>query len=70
MSAEMKFTIFCLECYKQHRSLTGKTVYKLFKDDDVFGYLDEFYDVLHTTSSNDIHNDIDIFLKAGGYDLS
>ena len=70
MSAEMKFTIFCLECYKQHRHLTGKAVSKLFKDYDVYGYLNEFYDVLHTTSSSYINNDIDIFLKARGYALS
>lgn len=46
MSAETIFTIFCLECYKQYRHLTGKTVSKLFKDYGVYGYLNEFYDVL------------------------
>lgn len=70
MSAETIFTIFCLECYKQYRHLTGKTVSKLFKDYGVYGYLNEFYDVLHTTGSSYINNDIDIFLKARGCALS
>ena len=67
MSEKIRFTVFCLESYKQYRNLTGKAVSKLFKDYDVYGYLDEFYDVLHTTGYNYINNDIDIYLKARGY---
>lgn len=66
MSKEMKFTIFCLESYKVHRNLTGKAVAKLFEDYDVFDYIYEFYDVLHTTGYNYINNDIDIYLKSRG----
>ena len=64
MSKEMKFTIFCLENYKIHRSMTGKEVNELFKKYGVFDYLYEFYDVLHTTGHQYINNDIDIYLKA------
>lgn len=66
MSKEMKFTVFCLESYKLHRSLTGKAVAKLFNDYDVFNYIYEFYDVLHTTGYHYINNDIDIYLKSRG----
>lgn len=66
MSKEMNFTIFCLESYKLHRCLTGKEVAKLFNDYDVFNYIYEFYDVLHTTGHNYINNDIDIYLKSRG----
>lgn len=64
MSKEMKFTVFCLENYKIHRSMTGKEVNELFKKYGVFDYLYEFYDVLHTTGHQYINNDIDIYLKA------
>ena len=64
MSAETSFTIFCLESYKCYRHLTGRAVEKLFREYDVFSYLNEFYDVLHTTGKDYINNDIDIFLKA------
>ena len=69
MSAELKFTVFCLECYKKHRNLTGKAVAGLFKTYDVYGYLNEFYDVLHTTGSSYINADIDEYLKARGCSL-
>ena len=66
MSKEMAFTVFCLESYKQHHNLTGKEVLKLFQDYGVFSYVQEFYDILHTTGHNYINNDIDIYLKARG----
>ena len=66
MSKQMTFTIFCLESYKRHRNLTGKVVAKLFQEYDVFDYIREFYDVLHTTGHNYINNDIDIYLKSRG----
>ena len=64
MSKEMKFTVFCLENYKIHRSMTGKEANELFKKYGVYDYLYEFYDVLHTTGYQYINNDIDIYLKA------
>ncbi len=64
MSKEMEFTVFCLENYKVHKSMTGKQVLELFTRYGVFDYLREFYDVLHTTGHNYINNDIDIYLKS------
>ncbi len=64
MSKKMQFTIFCLENYKVHKSLTGKQTYTLFKQYGVFDYLYEFYDVLHTTGHRYINNDIDIYIKS------
>ena len=64
MSKEMSFTIFCIESYKVHRSLTGKQTAALFRRYGVFDYLREFYDILHTTGYQYINNDIDIYLKA------
>ncbi len=70
MSKEMKFTIFCLESYKLHRNLTGKAVSKLFTDYGVFDYINEFYDVLHTTGDSYINNDIDIYLRSRGISIA
>lgn len=64
MSKEMEFTVFCLENYKLHKSITGKQALELFIRYGVFDYLHEFYDVLHTTGHHYINNDIDIYLKS------
>lgn len=64
MSAETRFTIFCMESYKIHKALTGRQVFQLFEKYDVFDYILEFYDVLHTTGYQYINNDIDIYLQA------
>ena len=52
------------ESYKAHKSLTGKQTAELFRRYGVFDYLNEFYDVLHTTGYQYINNDIDIYLKS------
>ena len=70
MSKEMSFSIFCIENYKVHRSLTGKQTADLFRKYGVFDYLREFYDVLHTTGYQYINNDIDIYLEARNATLS
>lgn len=64
MSAETRFTIFCMESYKIHKALTGRQVFQLFEKYGVFDYILEFYDVLHTTGYQYINNDIDIYLQA------
>ena len=64
MSKEMEFTVFCIENYKLHKSLTGRETYALFERYGVFDYLNEFYDVLHTTGYQYINHDIDIYLGA------
>lgn len=64
MSKEGQFTVFCMESYKTHKSLTGREVLELFQKYGVFEYIREFYDVLHTTGYQYINQDIDLFLKA------
>ena len=64
MSKETAFSVFCLGSYKVHKSLTGKQTAELFRRYGVFDYLNEFYDVLHTTGYQYINNDIDIYLKS------
>ena len=57
MSKETAFSIFCLESYKVYKSLTGKQTAELFHRYGVFDYLNEFYDVLHTTGYQYINQD-------------
>ncbi len=64
MSEETAFSIFCLESYKEHRGLTGKETFDLFTKYGVFDYLEEFYDVLHTTGYQYINTDLDAYLTA------
>lgn len=64
MSKEIEFTVFCMENYKIHRTLTGKQVADLFAKYGVYDYLRDFYDVLHTTGHQYIVRDIDIYLEA------
>ena len=62
MSKEAAFSVFCLENYKAYKSLTGKQTAELFRQYGVFDYLNEFYDVLHTTGYQYINHDIDIII--------
>lgn len=64
MSQQTAFAIFCIENYKVHKTLTGKQTAELFRRYGVFDYLNEFYDILHTTGYQYINNDIDIYLKS------
>ncbi len=66
MSKKLAFTIFCLESYKNYRKISGKDVAKLFREYGVYDYINEFYDILHTTGHNYINNDIDIYIKSRG----
>lgn len=69
MSEKDNFAIFCLESYKSYKNLKGKKAYELFSKYDVFLYLNEFYDILHTTGYQYINNDIDIYLKSRGVNI-
>ena len=66
MSKEGLFIVFCMESYKVHKALSGKQVAELFEQYDVYNYIREFYDVLHTTGYQHINRDIDTYLNLRG----
>ena len=66
MSEKVIFIIFCMEYYKTHKSITGKEVSDLFEKYKIYDYLQEFYDVLHTTGEQYIDRDLDAYLAARG----
>ena len=70
MEKEMAFIIFCIENFKVHRNLSGKEALKLFDDYGVLDYLENNYDVLHTTGYQCMNKDIDEFLKIRGVVLT
>lgn len=63
MSQETRFTVFCMESYKVHRSLTGRQVAELFEKYGVYDYIREFFDVLHSMGYQYINQDIDMYLQ-------
>ena len=64
MSAEGKFLVFCLEIYKAAKNMSGRQVMELFKRYGVTDYILSCYEALHTTGTNYIVEDIDLFLEA------
>ena len=64
MSAEGKFLVYCLEIYKAAKDMTGRQVIELFRRYGVTDYILSCYEALHTTGTNYVVEDIDLFLEA------
>jgi hypothetical protein len=64
MSPQGKFLIFCIEMYKAAKNLTGKEVISLFTRYGVSDYVLSCYEALHTTGTNYIVEDINLFIEA------
>ncbi len=58
MSEKQLFSIFILEAYKRRLKLTGPKALSLFKKYNVFSFLEEGYDVLHTQSIDYVVSEI------------
>jgi hypothetical protein len=56
--------VFCLESYKQAHQIAGKDAYALFNEYRVFNFIEDHYDVLHTTGQQFIIEDIDRYLDS------
>jgi len=64
MSREGNFLIFCIEQYKAYKNLTGKQVMDLFEQYKISEYIVSCFDALHTTGTNYIIEDIDLYIEA------
>ena len=64
MSREGNFLIFCIEKYKSAKSLTGKQVMDLFQKYKISEYIVSCFEALHTTGTNYIIEDIDLYIEA------
>ncbi len=64
MSRQGDFLVYCIEQYKNSKRLTGKQVSELFSRYGVWDYIYSCFDALHTTGSNYIVEDIDLYIGA------
>ena len=64
MSKEGNFLIFCIEQYKSAKNLNGKQVMTLFRKYKVSEYIVSCFEALHTTGTNYIIEDIDLYIEA------
>lgn len=62
MSEEGKFLVFCMECYRAEKCLTGREVSELFAS--VSDYVMQYFDSLHTTGVKYIVADIADFIRS------
>ena len=63
MDKILHFKIFCLENYKTTHNLTGKAAYDIFMKYEVFNYITDFFDILHSYGALYLVNDIDEFIS-------
>lgn len=64
MTKELPFIVLCIEEYKNKKNMTGKEVADLFNRYSVIEYIRSFYDVLHTTGTKYIIDDIDSYIDS------
>ncbi len=64
MTKELPFIVLCIEEYKNKKNMTGKEVVDLFNRYSVIEYIRSFYDVLHTTGTKYIIDDIDSYIDS------
>ena len=64
MSKQGEFLVFCLEMYKAAKKMTGRQTIALFTRYGVIDYVLSCYEALHTTGTNYIVEDIDLFIEA------
>ena len=63
MDKVLHFKVFCLENYKVSHNLTGKAAYNIFKKYEVFDYITDFFDILHSFGALYLVKDIDEFIS-------
>jgi hypothetical protein len=59
-----KFSIFAIEEYRVRKRLSGAAAFSLFKESGLLGYIEEFYDVLHSNGTEYLICDIDDYLES------
>lgn len=64
MSKEGNFLIFCIEQYKSAKKLSGKQVMDIFRKYRISEYIVSCFEALHTTGTNYIVEDIDLYIEA------
>lgn len=63
LNKKQAFIIFCMEAYKNKYDLSGEVVLNLFQKFEIFSFLENGYDVLHTQSMDYIVSEIYELIK-------
>ncbi len=63
LTPEQEFMIFCLEAYKNAKQITGKNALNEFRKYNVFEYLENSFDILHSQGLNYITDEINEFIN-------
>ena len=64
MDNKIDFLVYCIENYKNDKSLKGKEAIEFFNRYRVFDYINASYEALHTTGKEYIIDDLDIYINA------
>lgn len=64
MSREGDFLIYCIEQYKDAKSMTGRQAADLFTHYQIWDYVYSCFEALHTTGPNYIVEDIDRYIES------
>lgn len=62
MTSQGKFMIFCAEQYKRAKQLNGRQLSDLFDKYQIWNYLYDCYEALHTVGTSYIIEDIDLYI--------
>ena len=63
MDSKTKFLIYCMEIYKRAEKLNGVQVLERFSQYNLFDYVLEFYEILHTHGVSYILQDINNYIS-------
>lgn len=63
MSKEAGFVIYCMERYRYFKGLSGAEAAKIFEQYGIYGYINRYFESLHTMGDNYIVQDIDDYIS-------
>lgn len=63
MSRETNFLIYCMERYRYYKGLSGAETELLFRKYDMYTYIVNYFEALHTMGDRAIVEDIDDRIK-------
>ncbi|GHU48425.1 hypothetical protein FACS1894200_05460 [Spirochaetia bacterium] len=58
MSDMQSFLIYCIELYASNNNISGKEAYNIFERNNIYAYIHDTYEALHTISDEMILDDI------------
>ena len=58
-----KYIVYAIEEYKRNKKMDGKDVANIFKTNNIYDFIEQHYQSLHTGSSENLVLDIDQYMK-------